>query len=68
MARRASEIVKRKAGRPRLGESVRQVYGIRLAPEMVEEVRQHTDSLTAAIEEGLRLWLSQQSKRKARTV
>ena len=38
---------------------------LRLDPELVSEVRAYTDNLSAAIEEGLRLWL-RRAKAEAR--
>ena len=38
---------------------------LRLDPELVAEVRAYTDNLSAAIEEGLRLWL-RRAKAEAR--
>lgn len=36
--------------------------GLRLDPELIDEVRVRTDNLAAAIEEGLRLWLKQDER------
>ena len=37
---------------------------IRLPPELVEDVRKLTDNLTLAIEEGLRLWIARERRRR----
>jgi hypothetical protein len=52
--------------RPRV-ENKKQVFAIRLTPEMAAEVRRLSPNMTAAVEEGLRLWLArEQRKAKAK--
>jgi hypothetical protein len=38
--------------------SPKRVFPVRLQPALVEEVKRHTGSLTAAIEAGLAMWLT----------
>lgn len=40
----------------------RKQTNLRLDPKLMAEVREHTDNLTRAIEDGLRLWLKQAKK------
>jgi hypothetical protein len=40
--------------------------GFRLDPALVADVQARTDNVTAAVEEGLRLWLVRARRRQAR--
>jgi hypothetical protein len=51
--------------RPRV-ENKKKVFAIRLAPEMAAEVRRRSPSMTAAVEEGLRLWLARERRKDAK--
>jgi hypothetical protein len=41
----------------------KKTFALRLDPELVTEVRLLTDNLTAAIEEGLRLWVKRTARK-----
>jgi hypothetical protein len=51
--------------RPRV-ENKKQVFTIRLTPEMAAEVRRRSPNMTAAVEEGLRLWLAREKRKAAK--
>jgi hypothetical protein len=52
-------------GRPLRGPTPRQTLTVRLAPELIAEVRDYADSVTFAVEQGLALWLAREKKRRA---
>ena len=52
-------------GRPAV-ENRKQVFSIRLSSEMAVEVRRLSPNLTAAVEEGLRLWLARERRKAAK--
>ena len=39
--------------------------GFRLDPKLVADVQARTDNVTAAVEQGLRLWLARDKRKKA---
>jgi hypothetical protein len=45
----------------------KKLTAVRLDPALVAEVLEHTDNLTAAIEDGLRLWLRRARRRAPAT-
>ncbi len=45
----------------------RKLTAIRLPPDLLEAVQEHTSNVTQAVEEGLRLWLAQQRRKAVRT-
>jgi hypothetical protein len=52
-------------GRPAV-EDKKQVFSIRLSSEMATEVRRRSPNLTAAVEQGLRLWLARERRKEAK--
>jgi hypothetical protein len=47
-------------------ENKKQVFTVRLTPEMAAEVRRRSPNMTAAVEEGLRLWLARERRKDAK--
>lgn len=53
-------------GRPRTGPNLKQVVTVRLAPELVAEVRRYADSFTTAVEQALAMWLARERRKAAK--
>jgi len=59
---------KKRMGRPPRGTAPRQTLAVRIAPELMAEVRRLAPGrLTDAVEQALDLWVAREKKRRAAT-